>query len=441
MLEKPLRSEPHDLVSRETLMQLADKISMKKILEAFTLATGLTANIVDVYGKSIFSKNDAQKNCSFCQLIWQMQGESGKRRCEASYARAGRQSAIFGDPYIFRCPAGLVEWAAPIVIEGTHVGTIICGQVLMWEPEEFFWIELEEMNKELTADFSELFQAAKDLKVISAEQVQGSAYLLYVTANYIMQTGWENLRHRNELALQQSRLNEEIQNRKYLEGKLNSQSLSYSLEKEKELIANIKLGDVEKIKANFQVLLADIFMSSAGKLSVIKARLTELIIILSRAMVESGGNLDRSLELNALFLHEIESNNEIDEINHAATQVFERYLAEIQASNNTGNKSMNQGVKRYIRNNYQKNIILEEIASSVYLSPSYVSREFKKSQNISVMEYVMQVKVEEAKKLLRNPIYQVDEIAKNVGYSDAGYFSKVFRRVEGMSPTKFRQSS
>jgi AraC-like DNA-binding protein len=57
------------------------------------------------------------------------------------------------------------------------------------------------------------------------------------------------------------------------------------------------------------------------------------------------------------------------------------------------------------------------------------------------MDYLTQVRLEEAKKLLRNPRYQIDEVAEKLGYNDASYFSKVFRRNVGMSPTQFRQQS
>ncbi|AOY74952.1 PocR ligand-binding domain-containing protein [Clostridium formicaceticum] len=429
--------------SRKNLLQLVDKNVLKKILDAFTKATGLTANIVDTEGKSIFSKEDAQKSCKFCLLIWKMQRQRGLQRCRGAYARAGRQAAIFGEPYIFRCPSGLIEWAAPIIIDGQHLGSIICGQVLMWEPEEFFWIELKQMNKILTDDFDLLFDAAKELKVISGKKVQGAADLLFVTANYIMKAGWENLRHRQEIALQQSLLNEEIQNRKCLEEKLNAQSLSlnYSLEKEKELISKVKLGDLDKAKKIFRVLLADIFIAGAAKLPTIKARVLELGVILSRASVEGGADLNQALEISAEFLQDVNRFNLIEEIDLAAVKALERYLQAVQSNQMTKNHLVIQGIKRFIRNNHDKSLTLEEIAASVYLSPYYVSRIFKENQNMTVMDYVTKVKLEEAKKLLRNPRYQIDEIAERLGYSDASYFSKVFRRNEGMSPTQFRRQA
>ena len=86
--------------SRAHLIQLVDKEIIIKILDAFTNVTGLTANIVDVEGHSIFSRKDAQKNCEFCHMIWKMEKQKGISRCVGAYARAGKQAAIFDEPYI-----------------------------------------------------------------------------------------------------------------------------------------------------------------------------------------------------------------------------------------------------------------------------------------------------------------------------------------------------
>ncbi|MDA8235538.1 MAG: PocR ligand-binding domain-containing protein [Clostridia bacterium] len=427
--------------SRSRLLQLVDKEVLKKLLDAFTKATGLTANIVDTDGRSIFSKEDAQKNCQFCQIIWQLQRGKKLFRCRGAYERAGKQAAIFGEPYIFRCPAGLIEWAAPIIIDNEHLGSIICGQVLMWEPEDFFWIELKQMNRALTDKFEDLFEAAKELKVVSGKKVQGAADLLFVTANYIMKAGWENLRNRQEIAFQQSLLNEEIQNRKALEEKLNAQSLSlnYSLDKEKELVSKVKLGDVEGVKQIFQELLADILIIGLGEIPVIKARTMELGVILSRAAVEGGADPAQALNINTEFVQDISNYNRIEEIDLAAAKALERYLEAVQKNNKVKNRQVIDGIKKFIRKNYQTNLTLEEIASSVYLSPYYASRVFKEDQNITIMDYLTKVRMEEAKKLLRNPSYQIDDIAEKLGYNDASYFSKVFRRNEGVSPKQYRK--
>lgn len=438
---KPNYSKPDNNPHRSRLLELVDKDVLKRILASFTDATGLTANIVDTAGKSIFSRDDAQQNCKFCQLIWAYQG--GSQRCRAAYARAGKQAAMFEEPYIFRCPAGLIEWAAPISIDGENLGSIICGQVLMWDPEDFFWIELREMNKCLGADLEPLMEAAKELKVVSGKKVQAAADLLFVTANYIMKAGWENLRHREELSLQRSLLAEEIQNRKSLEKKINHRQLTidYSLDRERELVSKVKLGDRDAAEKILQELLAEIFIVGVAKIPVVKARILELVVLISRAAVEGGADFDRSLEINNRFVQSISKAQTVDEISLGAVQALAGYMKSVQKNHKIKNHQVINKIRRFIRDNFHRSLTLEEIAGSVFLSTYYVSRIFKEEQGMTIMDYLTKVRLEEAKKLLRNPRYHIDEISERLGYNDPSYFSKVFRRYEGMSPSQFRQQA
>lgn len=425
------------------LLELIEKDVLKKVLKSFTNATGLTANIVDTEGHSVFGKEDAQQNCEFCQLIWQYQRQAGLHRCSGAYARAGRQAAMFGEPYIFRCPAGLIEWAAPIIIAGEHLGSIICGQVLMWEPEDFFWIELKAMNKSITEEFGPLEEAAQKLKVVSGQKVQAAADLLFVTADFVMKSGWESLQQRQELARQQSLLHEEIQNRKALEARLKDQNfgLTYSLEKERELVSIIKLDDQDGAKKVFRELLADIFIVGAANLPSIKARVLELLVVVSRACADAGAEFSHILEINSDSFLEISSMHTMEEIDLGAVLALEKYMKAVQRNNKVKNHQIINKIKGFIRSHYDRGLTLEEIAESVYLSPYYISRIFKEEQGITVMDYLTKVRIEEAKKLLRNPKYNIDEISGKLGYSDPSYFSKVFRRYEGMSPSQFRQKA
>jgi two-component system response regulator YesN len=425
---------------RSRLLDLVDKNILKKLLNAFSNATGLRANIVDVEGKSIFGMVDAQKNCRFCQLIWQLQ--HGVERCQAAYARAGAESAKYGEPYIFRCPAGLIEWAAPIIIENEHLGSIICGQVLMWEPEDFFWVELQAMNKCLDVDMKTLMEAAQELEIVSGKKVQAAAELLYVTANYIMQAGWENLCHRKEIARQQAMLADEISARKGLEAKLQVKSnlnLDNCLKKERELVSKLKIGDREAANKLLGSLLVDIFVLGVGNLTLIKTRIIELMVSLSRSAVESGADLQETLDINASLVESIVRSETTDDIADFALKGLQQYMDLIKISGDARNLHLINQIKQYIRENIYTNLSLEIIAQHVYLNPSYLSKLFKDNQGITIMEYITKVRIEEAKKLLENPQYNIYEISTRLGYTDPSYFSKVFRRYAGVSPQKFRQ--
>ncbi|MDW7673247.1 MAG: PocR ligand-binding domain-containing protein [Bacillota bacterium] len=424
-----------------SLEQLVDREVLDKILKTFTICTGLRAILVDVAGKPVLSYGDFAGESKFCEII--CKHAKGLEKCQGSYARAGHHAAKFGKPYIFRCHSGLVAFAAPIVIDGKHLGSIICGQVLMWEPEDFFWTEIQEMNKGIGIDIDSIIQAAKGLEVVSSKRVQAASDLLFVVANHIMATGITSLRQRQEIAEQQARLGEEIQARKFLEATLSGieDNVGYSLEKEKELMGKVRLGDVEGAKELLEELLAEIVVKGAAKVPLIKARIMELVILMSRASVEAGADGDKVLELNNQYIDQLSGLAEMDEVCQWVLRVVEKYIGQVKKGNNVKNRQVVDQVTKYIRDNYQQNPSLEEIASQVYLSPYYLSHVFKQEMGCTVMDYFTSVKMEAAKKLLRDPKYNVVEVSEKLGYNDPSYFTKVFKKKEGITPTKFKQKA
>jgi two-component system response regulator YesN len=313
----------------------------------------------------------------------------------------------------------------------------------MWEPEDFFWTELEEMNKGLGLDVNSIILAAKELEVVSSRKVQAAADLLFVVTNYLMETGMTTLKQRQEIAEQQARLGVEIQARKALEAALDSleQNIGYSLAREKELLGRVRLADMDGAKEVLEQLLAEIMVKGAAKLSLIKARVLELVILVSRAAVEGGANGDKILELNSRYTSQLGEQNELDEVCQWVMKVTENYVTQVKQGANLKNRQVVERVTKYTRENYNKHLTLEDIAAQVFLSPYYLSHIFKQETGMTVMDYFSQVKMEMAKKLLRDPRYNVVQIAEKLGYSDPSYFSKVFKKKEGITPSKFKQKA
>lgn len=423
----------------KSLEQLVDEKVLEKILQTFSTCTGLRAVLVDVKGRAVLKSLGFVDGSKFCQMVCN-QGK-GLEKCQGSYARAGKQAAKFGEPYIFRCHSGLVAFAAPIIIDGKHLGSIICGQVLMWEPEDFFWTEIRQMNKGLGVELDDLIEGAKELEVVSSKKVQAAADLLFVVANHIMETGMTSLKQRQEIAEQQARLGSEIQARKALEAALDGleSNVGYSLDKEKELLGRVRLGDVDGAKEVLEQLLAEFMVRGAAKIELIKARIMELIILVSRVTVECGAKGEKMLELNSLYSKELAGFDQIEDVCQWSVGVLEEYISQVKQGGNLKNRQVIDQVTKYIRENYGENLTLEDIASQVYLSPYYLSHIFKQEMGCTVMDYTTQVKMEIAKKLLRDPKNNVVETAEKLGYSDPSYFTKVFKKKEGITPSKFKQ--
>jgi two-component system, response regulator YesN len=97
-----------------------------------------------------------------------------------------------------------------------------------------------------------------------------------------------------------------------------------------------------------------------------------------------------------------------------------------------------QEIEAFLRENYEKDITLQEIAERFYLSREYISRKFKQQYNETITNYVTTIRIEKAKELLENPHLKVYEIAFKVGYQNEKYFSKVFKKLVGLTPNEYR---
>ncbi len=98
------------------------------------------------------------------------------------------------------------------------------------------------------------------------------------------------------------------------------------------------------------------------------------------------------------------------------------------------------GVFDYIQQHFAEPIALETLASLATFSPSYFSRLFKACTGIGVTEYIQQVRVHRACQLLRETSRSVPEISEEIGYGDANYFGKVFKRQIGVTPAAYRKN-
>lgn len=423
------------ILDKNKILDYIDITTLKEILDAFTTTTNLMANIVDTEGRSIFSKNDVKKCSKFCRIIYGL--ENGVNRCQSAYKRAGKQAALFNKPYIFRCPSGLIEWAAPIKVNNEHIGTIICGQILMWEPEEFFWIELREMNKDITSDFQKLFKAVDELPVISGPQVQAAAYLLYVVANYIMEAGWKNYDQAKEFTNLSSAYYAEIENRKH-EKQPDHETSEYSLIDENEIMVKLQ-GKEKKAKEYLQTVIAKFRYESDNNLVIMRSKMVELLVILWRITNRMGMDHVYFSDINNKYLPQIFQITSIDHLSELMLEAVDDYVLGINKNSDESLGTSINAMMQYIEMNYAHDLSLEEITEAACLSPSYAGRIFKENTGMSIMTCVLKIRVKKAKKFLINPHYQIEEIAKNVGYSDASYFTKVFKKFEGITPTEFRK--
>lgn len=97
-------------------------------------------------------------------------------------------------------------------------------------------------------------------------------------------------------------------------------------------------------------------------------------------------------------------------------------------------------VIRYMKDNYSKELKLEDLSTKAFLSPNYFSRLFKECTNMTVSEYMQKIRIEEACHLLRTTDKKVIDIAFEVGYMDIKYFNEIFKKKNGKTPREYRKN-
>ena len=95
----------------------------------------------------------------------------------------------------------------------------------------------------------------------------------------------------------------------------------------------------------------------------------------------------------------------------------------------------------YIDKNYQEDINLNKISNYVSLSKNYFCNIFKKETGITIWDYLIRIRMEEAKKMLLETEQKTYEISELVGYDDPSYFGRLFKKYTGFTPIEFRDSS
>jgi YesN/AraC family two-component response regulator len=99
-----------------------------------------------------------------------------------------------------------------------------------------------------------------------------------------------------------------------------------------------------------------------------------------------------------------------------------------------------QKAQRYIEKHYKDEVTLTMLAEKLNFSVYYLSHIFKKEMGCAPMQYLMIVRMEKAKELLRLTNDTIFDIAQKVGYSNGNYFNMLFKRVVGITPRKYRKN-
>lgn len=421
------------------LINILDLNETAEMLNHFCNATSLHAKCVDINGNPVASSKSEQK---FCELI--CRNKNGLKCCKESIVYGSKMSFQLGEPYIYSCHAGLIVCSAPLVFNEKLIGSIICGPVLLWEIDEEFIKDLKERTAKFNINTQLLIDYAKELKEIACVNMTSCAKLLSLTVSSLVKSRSEIISQRHKISAQQAEIAEFIMDRKKSDRveSVNKKKSSYPVEKEKELIYSMMVGDERNCRKILNEILTDIFCKNSGNLELMHAKIVELIAMISRGAVDSGTPSDDLNEVMLKFLKATAASKSFEDMCVYTASSLEDIIKLVKEHR------MQSGVSqylinaiRYMRANYKDELTLQKAAAAAFISPFYLSHIFRDEMNTTFSEYLIKIRMENAKKLLTSTNIKISAVAESVGFFDANYFTKVFIKAYGINPREFRKLS
>jgi YesN/AraC family two-component response regulator len=201
--------------------------------------------------------------------------------------------------------------------------------------------------------------------------------------------------------------------------------------KELFILRNNAIAAINECNMNaFRQNMDQIFqqVGSGGMVSV--ARLKRMLLAIVRSVEDK--ELEPQIRMMERNIEDADYFNELEQLFHSFADSVESEKQ--QYSTNIGS------AVAYIRQHFRDNITLQDAAGAVYLNSDYFSRRFKKEVGMNFSEYLLELRMEEALRLLQSTKLRVVEVSEQVGISNVSYFAQVFRKRFNMSPNELRKN-
>mgnify|MGYP001397580371 CR=1 FL=1 len=256
-------------VENYKLSEIIDVISLKDIQDKFAKMVGLSTVTVENSGNPLVAPSNFTE---FCSLI--RSSNEGNNRCIKCDSIAGTIAMESGKPVVYNCHSGLIDVAAPIIVNDHYLGCMLCGQVLINDVKGKNFIDTVKLSKELDIDENLLIDAVKKIPVVEYEKIKDASEFLFLFSNLIAKMGIVNIT--------QSELMEEIKEKMKLE----------------RLLKNIELKALQS-QVNPHFLFNTLNVIARMALIEDSPTTEELIYALSDILRYSLKNADKMVDINA----------------------------------------------------------------------------------------------------------------------------------------------
>ena len=172
---------------------------------------------------------------------------------------------------------------------------------------------------------------------------------------------------------------------------------------------------------------------------IIKVRIIELVVIISRTAIEAGVDAKDLMGLNYSYLTELNKSKDLDELLFKLNDILTNFISKVASTKEKKKKIKIRNIIEYIDQNFTRKLASEEVARIGGLSMSRCLHLFKEETGMSLSEYVKKRRIDYGKYLLLNTDISLADCSIETGFFDQSHFTKTFKQVEKITPSKFRR--
>lgn len=213
----------------------------------------------------------------------------------------------------------------------------------------------------------------------------------------------------------------------------------YMYDDEKKLLEKVGIGDIQSAREKLNEMVKSFGnASSEDFLNNLFVFLFEQMVILTRGVLSEGADPQEVSDIKRKLTKKLIKVKDIPTMENWIDSMIESLILSIRKKVKKPSAWIVKEAEEYINSNYQHYLTLDLVADKVHVSPAYLSRIFKEEKNESFVRYLNKIRMIKAKQLLSKTQLDIGEVAVKVGFRNQNYFTTVFRKKEGMTPSDFR---
>ncbi|MDR6551689.1 helix-turn-helix domain-containing protein [Paenibacillus qinlingensis] len=228
----------------------------------------------------------------------------------------------------------------------------------------------------------------------------------------------------------------------FSDARLESDTYYYPLDIELRFISTIRAGDLEEARRILDAIIAQNIENRELSIEMKHQLVGELKGTFLKLLYQKTFQESEIYEVVKNRVTDIQANEEMDAIRQDIDEIMASLCGLIATKKNDHHNKTVEQVMTYIGEMYSDpDLNLYRVAEKVERPEKYISNLFKEVTGMNLSDHLEQVRMDQAANLLKGDTYTVDEIAARVGYNSSHSFRRAFKRVLGVSPSSYRQST